>query len=320
MRRLPSEIVVHGALAGLVAGAFVALWFLVLDLITASAFHTPLVLANTVLGAEHRATDAQLIAGYTILHFGVFAVVGIGTALLLRALGIAPGVLAGIAVGLVVLESVHYGALFLTGADVLAVLPPGNVLAANVFGGIMLTTYLHYALRPEAPFALSILRGHDTLARGLLTGAVGAVAVALWFGLVDLWAGAPFFTAAALGSALFLGAASPAEVQVALGVIAAYLVVHFAVFGAAGIVLDWVAGRLERSPGFWLITVMAFIILGGVFTGMLSLFAGWVVGALGLWLISIGSLIAVLAMGGWLWRTHPTLRHRLLEEPLETRY
>jgi hypothetical protein len=320
MRRFSSAVLVHGAVAGLIAGAVVAIWFLVVDLVTAAPFHTPLVLADAALGPDPGATPAQLVAGYTVLHFGVFAAVGVAIAWLLRAMDITPGVLAGIVVGIVVLEAVHYGALFLAGADVVAVLPAGHVLAANVLGGIVMMRYLHRALQAEAPFGPAILRHHETIARGIVTGLVGAAAVAVWAVLVDLWVvGLAFFTPASIGSALFLGADSPAVVRVGLGIVAAYAVLHVAAFCGLGIILDAVAGRLERRPGLWLVTLMAFIIVGGASLGIVSLFAAWVMGMLGIWTIGVGSLIAVVAMAAYLWRTHPTLRHRLLDRPVETR-
>lgn len=320
MKRLPSAVLLHGALAGLLAGAIVALWFLFLDLVRDSAFHTPLLLARTVLVEETGATTAQLVAGYTILHFGVFAGLGVVAAWGLQSLRIAPSFFAGVLVGVIVLETVHYGALLLTGADVLAVLPPGNVLAANLLGGVGMMAYLHRATAAATPFGLAALRGHETLARGVATGLIGAAAVAVWFFLLDAWQGQPFFTPAALGSALFLGAERPAEVQVGLGLVVAYTVVHVAAFVAVGSALVWIAERLERAPAFWLVALMAFIILEGAFLAFAAGMAGWVLGALGVWAVAAGNLLAVAAMGTWIWATHPLLRRQFVEMPLKTHF
>ena len=35
----------------------------------------------------------------------------------------------------------------------------------------------------------------------------------------------------------------------------------------------------------------------------------WVLGTLGVWSVLFANLFAVLAMGGYIWRTHPKLRH-----------
>ena len=50
---------------------------------------------------------------------------------------------------------------------------------------------------------------HSTIREGLVTGVLGAAAVALWYLVVDAAAGRPFHTPNALGGVLFRGDASP---------------------------------------------------------------------------------------------------------------
>jgi len=49
---------------------------------------------------------------------------------------------------------------------------------------------------------------------GFIAGLIGAGAVALWFLIVDVIAGRPFFTPAMLGSAVFWGVRDPAQVGI----------------------------------------------------------------------------------------------------------
>jgi hypothetical protein len=308
---------VHGAVAGVAAGLVVALWFLVLDLATTQAFHTPTTLANAIVGDQGPPTFG-LVAIYTILHFSVFALLGIGAAFLIRAIGVSPNVLIGAVFGLAVLGAVHYGALLITGTGALTVLPQMHVLAANLLGGIVMMVYLHHATRAETPLTLGRLREHPLLVRGLITGLVGAGAVALWFLVLDIARGRPFYTPAALGSILFLGASSPDAVRVDLGMIAGYTLVHLIAFAAVGIVLEWAAMRIERTPAMWLMALLTLIILEGLFIGTVGGLSGWVLGALGIWAIVIANLAAVAAMGAWLWASHPRLRQPL-ETPVQTR-
>jgi len=44
-----------------------------------------------------------------------------------------------------------------------------------------------------------------------------------------------------------------------------------------------------------------------------------VLGTIGWWSVAVGNLLAVLAMGWQVWRTHPTLQRRLLHEPMHVR-
>jgi hypothetical protein len=214
---------------------------------------------------------------------------------------------------------VYYGALLVPGAQVLTVLPVFHVLGANLAGGMLMMAYLHHAVHTEAPLGLAVLRGHPLVTKGMITGFIGGSAVALWFLIVDLVARSPFYTPAALGSALLFGATSPEEVHVDVAVIAAYTVVHFAAFVVVGITLVWSAKRLEETPGMWLMGLLTFIMLEGLFLGTVGSLGGWVLGRISWWAVGIGNLIAVLAMGNWVWATHPKLRHELLEKPVETR-
>jgi hypothetical protein len=57
------------------AGLVVALWFLVVDVTAGQPFATPTRLADVVIGGDH-VPGFRLLAAYTVLHFGVFAVLG----------------------------------------------------------------------------------------------------------------------------------------------------------------------------------------------------------------------------------------------------
>jgi len=315
----PASPLLHGAIGGIAAGAVVAIWFLIVDLATAEAFHTPTTLAGAIFGDPNTAATFRIVATYTILHFGVFTLLGMATAWFLHVIGVAPGLLVGVLFGLGVLNSVYYGALLVTGAQVLTVLPVWHVLGANLVGGMVMMAYLHRASRADGPLGLGFLRESPLLKKGIITGLIGGSAVALWFLIMDLLANAPFYTPAALGSAVLFGATSPDEVRVGAAVIAAYTVVHFAAFIVVGVALVWSAHRLEQTPGMWLVGLLAFIVLEGVFLGTMGGLGSWVLGTISWWAVGIGNLVAVLAMGKWVWSTHPKLRHELLDKPVNTR-
>ena len=308
---------VHGAVAGIAAGLVVAVWFLILDIITAEAFRTPATLASVIVG-EPATPTFGLVAIYTLLHFAVFALLGIGAAFLIRAIRIGPNVLMGVVFGLGVLGAVHYGALLLVGTGALTVLPQMHVLGANLLGGVVMMAYLHHAMRAETPLALGRLREHPLLVRGLITGLIGAAAVALWFLVLDIARGRPFYTPAALGSLLFAGASSPDAVRVDLAMVVGYTLVHLLAFAVVGVLLEWGATRIERAPGMWLMALLTLIIVEGLFLGTVGSLSGWVLGALGIWAIGIANIFAIAAMGAWLWASHPRL-HEPLKEPVQTR-
>ena len=316
MRR--STTAADGVIGGVLAGAVVAAWFFVLDAATGVPLQTPRALAAALLGHEPSLTTARLVAVYSLLHFGVFAILGLGAVWLMRVTGETPRLMTGALFGVGALSAVHYGGLLMLGIPVLTLLPPLHVLAANLLGGVVMMLYIHRVTREELPFGPAMLKHHALITEGLVTGAIGAGAIALWFLILDAAEGRPLFTPAALGSAVLLGAESPADVRMTAGIVGAYTIVHILAFFAVGIAVAWGARQLERTPAMWLVALLAVIMLEGLFLGIMTSLAMWVLGAIGLWAIVIGNLVAVAAMGYRTWATRPELRARFAHVPAET--
>ena len=154
---------------------------------------------------------------------------------------------------------------------------------------------------------------HDRI--GVVNGLIGAAVVAVWFFLLDLASGAPLRTPAALGSALLLGAAGPGEIVATFGLVAAYTVVHVTAFVIAGIVFVALAEEVERVPAMALLVLLTAILLEGLVLATIGVAAQWVLGTVGWWSVAVANVLAVLAMGWQVWRTHPMLPRRLLEHP-----
>src|SRR5437773_900985 len=134
--------------------------------------------------------------------------------------------------------------------------------------------YLHRAQPDEGALGLAALKGHPLLARGLVTGLIGAGVVAVWFLLLDVAGGHPLRTPAALGAALLFGASNVGAIQPNLGLVAAYTAVHVAAFAVTGALFVAVAEQIERAPAFVLLAGMAAIVLEAVAVAALPLDAG----------------------------------------------
>ncbi len=318
MQRHGSRLIVHGLIGGLMAGAVVATWFLLVDLVAGQPLATPAALAASLLGTESFSASAGAVIAFTTLHFGVFALLGVAAGWTVASLGLEPALRHGAVFGIGVLNAVHYGAFWLVGAELASVLPTVHVILANLAGGMVMMGYLHYASRAETPFGFAALKHHRLLTQGFGVGLVGAAAVALWFLVLDVVTGRVFSTPGALGSLVFLGATSPGEVEVTVGTVAAYTVLHLAVFAVIGTVIVWVAHRIEQTPGLWLLTVMAFILIEVASVGVLGLLGAWVLGSVGLLAVLVGNVVAVVAIAVAIWRLHPRLRERLVEQPVAT--
>ena len=147
--------------------------------------------------------------------------------------------------------------------------------------------------------------------RGAVAGLLGAATVAVWFFILDIVAGHPLQTPAALGSSVLFGKSA---IEMSARVIIAYTVFHFAAFLVAGLLFVWITERIERRPSFMLFALL-FVILGeALAVATLASYAQWGLGSLGVWSVTIANILAIAVMGWYIWATHPTLRH-LREEP-----
>src|SRR2546426_7684869 len=292
MRRPVQALIVQGVTGGILAGLVVALWFLVVDLFVGHPFRTPTLLAGVLLHREFPQATFRLVAAYSVLHFGVFAALGVAMARVSAAFAAPHRLLLGVAFGLVLQEVVFYAGLLFSGVSLLQLVPWPHVFGANIASGLALMSYLHYAERDPRPFGPASLREHPLLMRGLVTGLIGAAAVAVWFFGLDLAMGTPLRTPAALGSALLLGASGPATVPVTLGLVATYTVVHVAAFIVAGVVLVALAEQVERVPAMALLVVLAFIVMEALFVATLAVGADRVLGTLGWWSVAVADLVA----------------------------
>lgn len=147
--------------------------------------------------------------------------------------------------------------------------------------------------------------------RGAVAGLLGAVVVAVWFFVLDVLAGHPLQTPAALGSSLLFGQST---IESSARVIVAYTVFHFVAFVLVGLLFVWVTERIERRPSFMFFAFL-FLILGeALAVANLATYAQWGLGSLGVWSVTVANILAIGVMGWYIWATHPTLR-QLGEEP-----
>lgn len=154
-------------------------------------------------------------------------------------------------------------------------------------------------------------RNGALLARGAMTGLVGAAVVAAWFFILDMIAGRPFFTPAALGSAFFLNAQSASDVRITPAIIAGYTAFHIAIFFGAGVLFTAAADYLERKPRRVLIVFLAAIVFESLVLSVFALYSEWVLGELGIWAITVANALSVGAMAWIAWRSHPSLQEQL---------
>ena len=152
-----------------------------------------------------------------------------------------------------------------------------------------------------------IRRVHSTVREGIVAGGLGALAVALWFLLVDGIAGRALHTPALLG-AIVLRTPDPiaaSEGPDRLMFAAVYTPIHFILFALFGVLVLFLMHRATRRPSLLMLALLLFAIFEGGFTGLVAILAGTVLGELAWYQVAIGNLIAVIVMGWYVWRRHP---------------
>jgi hypothetical protein len=146
-----------------------------------------------------------------------------------------------------------------------------------------------------------------TLMEGVIAGVIGAAVLAAWFLVLDLVVGRLFFTPAALGSALFLGAEGAAAVQITVATVLGFTLVHLVLFMIAGIIFAAAAAGAEVQRGLLMAIVLFFVASLTLVVGLMALVASWILVELTWWGIAIGNLLAAAAMASYLWKRHPRL-------------
>ncbi len=146
----------------------------------------------------------------------------------------------------------------------------------------------------------------DVFMDGLITGMLGALAVAAWFLVFDTVRGHPLFTPALLGTVLLRGGPVGAQaVTIAPLEIAAYTAFHFVAFMVVGVVLSVLMTLFDRFPimFFVLVVLFAFLEVGfAVLSVVLHLEAP---ARLPGWSVMVANLLASAAMGGYQVSRHP---------------
>ena len=157
---------------------------------------------------------------------------------------------------------------------------------------------------------------HELFREGLLTGAIGAAAVAVWFLITDFAQGRPLSTPSVLGQVILFGSTTPTVTPVQTAPLLAYTLLHIGAFVLFGIVITQMVHLAMSSSlarfGLMMLAVVFelffLIMLYAAFNATSYLFPWWSVLA--------ANTLSLLFMGYYLKRNHPGLRHQYQKEPL----
>ena len=142
---------------------------------------------------------------------------------------------------------------------------------------------------------------------GAIAGTIGAVTLAVWFLVLDLIQGRPFFTPALLGTAFLKGVEQlPAsgELQASFDVVMWFTFLHWLVFAIIGCAVAWLLRLAESNPNLGFGILLLFVFFEGGFLAVSTIFAQPILQALAWPSILIGNLLTALAMAVYFWRRH----------------
>src|SRR5258705_6789404 len=139
------------------------------------------------------------------------------------------------------------------------------------------------------------------LREGFIAGLIGAALVALWFLIVDVLAGRPFFTPAMLGSAVFWGVHDPSMVVIEYSRIIGYTMIHVSAFIIVGTIAAVLAAEVEITPHMLYPVVVFFAIFEFGFYVTVAVLAQPLLRSLASSDMAIGKAIAAVRMSYYLW-------------------
>jgi uncharacterized membrane protein YgdD (TMEM256/DUF423 family) len=153
MQQREHSTVPEGLLTGLIGGIVVAVWYFAVDLGRGQLLHTPNVLGQVFVGGDTMPTAQilpQAVAQYSLLHFGVFFLLGIALVALAHLATRNPSLRMGVWLGLVIGSLLFLGFLFMLYSATDERFPWWPALGGSVLGIGSMALFLwrrHPALR-----------------------------------------------------------------------------------------------------------------------------------------------------------------------------
>ena len=298
-RNLP----MRGISAGLIGLTFFVILLLAVDALS----NGPSTLLPFLAGLWFKTTAAWGV----VLSLVIVLVVLVVLAAALERIAEAPPFLFGAAAGLVLFSVVFYASIVLVGTRVINEESWRAILPATLLAGLAAAAFLRVAAGEPVFGAIAALREHHIVREGLVTGLLGAIAVALWFLITDVTEGRTFFTPAALGAAFIQGHTTVDAVQINFMNVAGYTLIHIAVFLLVGMLAARVAADAEQDPPRVLGVVLLLVVLEAGSLGVIAVMAAWLFDTIPWWNFLVANVIAAVVMGAYLWRRHTQLHGAL---------
>ena len=159
----------EGIIAGIIGATAIVIWFAIIDIAAAHAFHTPDILGAgllSILGKPPMMPDtlAARVVAYTIFHYAIFAVVGIVLTNIVHQSSRTPAILAGALIAFVAFELGAIGLTTLLTESALGGMAWYQIFIANLLAAAGMFYYMwrrHPGLRGDIDRALTGTDDHQ---------------------------------------------------------------------------------------------------------------------------------------------------------------
>lgn len=154
----------EGVITGVIGAVIVAVWYLIVDTAGGQPLHTPNVLGKIFFRGDLtpgvRQIVPHVVLGYTLFHFVVFVLMGMGLTLLVHLATRNIALRMGVWIGLVVAFCLFAGLTYMLGTATGERLSPLPVVSGSLLGVLGMAGYLW--------------RGHPRLGRSFEEAPLGA--------------------------------------------------------------------------------------------------------------------------------------------------
>jgi len=136
----------RGLMAGLIGAVTVAVWFLIIDVITGRPLFTPATLGSAIfLGVEDLdqvEVTAVVVAGYTLIHFVAFILLGLLVLAIAQRARKSPPLVLGALLVFVVLQALFIGLLAIAAQFLLGALAWWSIAIGNLLAGLAMGYFI----------------------------------------------------------------------------------------------------------------------------------------------------------------------------------
>jgi hypothetical protein len=146
----------EGIIAGFIGAVVVAIWFLLVDMVSVHPFFTPAALGAVILegavGMEDVVVAPGIIVSYTLIHFAAFMLFGILLSALVTQAERFPPLVFALVILFVVFETFFVAWVAILGAWILDQIAWWSILAGNLLAAVSMSWYMwrvHPKLREE---------------------------------------------------------------------------------------------------------------------------------------------------------------------------